>query len=477
MRNDDLAATVKGTITRRRMLSDGERVLVAVSGGPDSVAMLSVLSGLAAELDLSLHVFHLNHILRPSAAEDADFVHELAASMGLPSTIETLDVPAYCRDNKCGVETGAREVRYRLMEEIAEQAGAGKIATGHTLDDQAETFLMRLVRGSGPTGLRAIPPVRGPYIRPLIDATREQVLDWCKAHGLAYRTDETNADTDQLRNMLRAKVIPVLREANPGVRETIARAIEILGDEDDFMRGLAAAELEELKLGCQAGEIRLDRARFATLPAALARRVLRQAAATLGADESSPGATEIEEVLRQLRSTANAEAHLSESLRVWAEYSELVVARLTLGVVDEVEHLLNIPGRTEVPELDVAIEARVVDAREFDGLALGGPGSKDQETTRHGPERADRTVALDADKIDGTLTVTRPKPGDRFRPFGMTGTKKLQDFFVDAKVPKRSRSKVPIIRCDGGILWVVGYRIDDRFRIDGDTRRILLLEV
>lgn len=439
------------------MLSSGERVLVAVSGGPDSVAMLSVLSELAKELRLALHVFHLNHQLRRSATADAEFVGDLAERMGVPATIISFDVGAYCRERKLGIETGAREVRYRLMEEVAREVGAQKIATGHTLDDQVETFLMRLVRGAGPTGLRAIPPVRGRYVRPLIDAARNQVLEYCMTRALDFRVDATNQVPDQPRNLLRLEIIPAFKRLNPNLEFTIGRSIEILADEDEYMLGAAIEAFNELAHKAE-GAIRIDRERFLALPGAIARRVIRLAVETLEPEAPSVDARQIEEALRQLRRGGGVEVHIVGGLNFHREYDEFVVTK-RLSPPPEVRRPLDVPGRADVPELGLVLESKLVARDE-----LGEPPS------------GERSAAIDAASVKGGLLVTTPIAGDAFHPFGMRGTKKLSDFFIDGKVPKADRAKVPVVRCDDRIVWVVGHRIDDRCKIGANTKRVVLLE-
>ncbi len=457
MAKQDLYRTVELTVRNRRMIEKSDRVLVAVSGGPDSVAMLSVLAELAPLFDLTLHVFHLDHKLRRGSAADARFVGDLASSMELAATLIGFDVSAYCRERHVGVETGAREVRYQLMDEVAREVGATKIATGHTLDDQVETFLMRLARGAGTTGLRAIPPVRGRYIRPLIDASRNQVLEYCASRGLDFRVDETNHVPDQPRNVLRLDVVPMLRRINPRFDATVARTVEILSDEDEYMLSEAIIVFDGLarKVG---DAIRIQREDFRMLDAAVARRVLRLAIETLEPEAPGVDAAQVEEVLRQLGRGDDCDVHLSGGLELYDEYGELVITRRTERATD-VRTELSVPGETDVPELDIALRAAFVDRA---GLRL---------TPSDG-----RRAAIDAGRVDGPLVLTTPKPGDRFQPFGMIGTKKLSDFFVDGKVPKRQRAKVPVVRCDEDIVWVVGMRIDERYRVCAETKKVLLLE-
>jgi len=228
-KSDHFLGKVRRTIEKHSMLSPGDLVVVAVSGGPDSVCLLSVLNAFARELDLSLHVAHLDHMFRGAAsAEEAAFVADLAKDLGIPATVERFDVPAFCRERGLSPQEGARKVRYGFLKQVAHDAEAARIATGHTADDQAETFLMRLVRGAGVSGLSAIPPVRDNIIRPLIDVTREAVLEHLRSTHREFRTDPTNAKPLYARNRFRQEVLPVLKRFNPRIVETLAREAALL---------------------------------------------------------------------------------------------------------------------------------------------------------------------------------------------------------------------------------------------------------
>src|SRR5690606_7110870 len=225
------------TARRCRMWAPGDRIVVAVSGGPDSVALLHVLTRLKDQESLDLVVAHLNHRLRGrSADEDAAFVGSLAERWGLPAVVEEADVARMARQRGVGIQEAAREARYAFFSRVAEAWGAARIALAHHADDQVETVLFRLIRGTGTRGLAGIPPVRGPIIRPLIDVSREDIVAYCRRHRLPYRTDPSNRDMRYRRNRIRWELIPLLEERyNPRVREAIVRMARILRDEDDFL--------------------------------------------------------------------------------------------------------------------------------------------------------------------------------------------------------------------------------------------------
>ena len=288
---------IRETIKRYSMLEPGDRVVVAVSGGPDSVCLLSVLHSLAKEIDLSLHIAHLDHMFRgKESADEALFVEGLAKKFNIAATIKTIDVPAFCRERGLSAQAGAREVRYGFLANVAETVGAARIATGHTAADQAETFLMRLVRGAGVSGLSAIPPKRGNIIRPLIEVTREDVLGYLQSVGLQYATDPSNAKPVYTRNRMRSDVLPVLREFNPRIVEMLAAEASLLRDEDEAIE----AYLTQMMKGMsdqEEGIIAIKRVEFNALPSAFRRRMFRLAAGLIGVDLPGLSRIQVEEAL------------------------------------------------------------------------------------------------------------------------------------------------------------------------------------
>jgi tRNA(Ile)-lysidine synthase len=277
---DPLEAEARETIRRYRMLAGGERVVAAVSGGPDSTVLLSVLVGLRRELSLDIHVAHVNHGLRPDAAEDAAAVAKAARTCGCPYHEAAVDVRAAASRERRSIEDAARRERYAFLARVADQVHAAIIATGHTLDDQAETVLMRLLRGSGPRGLAGIPPVR-PHdgvrvIRPLIEISRAGITEYLARRGLDAREDSTNRDVAMLRNRVRLVLLPILEGYNPDVRRALARLAEVVRDEADALDALSAAEVEAVLHGTNAS-VHIPPEAFASLPVALQRRVLREA--------------------------------------------------------------------------------------------------------------------------------------------------------------------------------------------------------
>ncbi|MDH4164197.1 MAG: tRNA lysidine(34) synthetase TilS [Nitrospirota bacterium] len=456
-----LIDAVRETIKKHSLLSPGDRVVVAVSGGPDSVCLLSVLRELSRELDLTLQVAHVDHMFRgKESADDARFVADLANKLGLPSSIGQFDVPRYCRERGCSSQEGARKVRYGFLQQVAHDTGASRIATGHTADDQAETLLMRLIRGAGVAGLSGIPPVRDNVVRPLIEITRTQVLDYLRQQDLAYRVDPSNDQPVYTRNRIRLEVLPVLKRLNPRIVETLALEAALLRDEDEAVEEHLRA-IAEHAVARNDDVLALKREAFESLPAAFRRRLFRIVVNMTEADASSLSLGQVDDALAFLMTARTGRSlHLPRGLTVTREYDRFVFS--THQDPAAFAHDLPVPGTLRAPEIGREISTEVV--------LPGDPG----------PERSNYRwqASFDYDKIRPFLTIRSRRPGDWFRPAGMAGkSKKLQDFFVDEKVPLRKRGSIPLLCSGEDILWVVGLRTDERFLPGPETKKIVIVTV
>ncbi len=452
---------VLATIQKYSMLAPGDRVLVAVSGGPDSVALLHVLLDLREALGLELHVFHLNHMMRGKASErDALFVKKLADELGLPCTIRSFDVPAYIEERGLSPQEGAREVRYMLLDEVAEEVGASKIALGHQADDQVETFIMRILRGAGMEGLGGIPPARGKYIRPLIEVGREEIEAYCRGKGIEFRVDASNLNLSYLRNRVRHRLIPAFQEYSPAFKENVLKTIEVLVADQAFLEEVTEEEFARIAV-TEEKLVKLARSTLLKMPLAIQRRVIREGIRLVKGDLTGIEFKHIETVSDYVASgKGKLQIDLPHGLVVFSEYGTIIVAqkeKLKSPAIGGIP--LDIPGTTEVRELGVRFTADLGSARDFR------------------PSEGKEVAYLDADELKAPLKVRTRLPGDSFRPLGMKGSRKLQDFFVDEKVPRRERDRVPILETNGQIVWVVRYRIDDRFKVTEKTRKVLKLRV
>jgi len=455
-----LIAKLKKTVRKYKILSPGDRVLVAVSGGPDSVCLLATLHALSVELGLSLHVAHLNHMFRgKESADEALFVAGLAKQLGLQSTIESIDVAALCRERGLSVQAGAREARYAFLSRAAEMIGASRIATGHTATDQAETVLLRLLRGAGSTGLAGIPPVRGQFIRPLIETTREEVLEHLAQTGLAFKTDPSNAKPLYTRNRIRLELMPLLKQFNPRIVETLAAEAALLKDESEALDLSVESAAQAIAEKRETGFV-LQREEFLALHPAIKRRLFRRLADALAYGPSGLSSVQVEEALQFMSAASTGRTmRLQAALTIERTYEQFVVGPSTPAVPFSYE--LMVPGRMAIPECRIEVEA----------ILCNDPAAF--------PDTNYYWQALfDYDKICLPLQVRSRRPGDRLHPSGLGGkSKKLQDLLVDAKIPRQQRDTVPLLCSGAHILWVMGMRIDQRFLAQTDTKQRLLVRV
>jgi tRNA(Ile)-lysidine synthase len=452
---------VRRTIARERLLAGGETVLVGVSGGADSTALLHVLAALAPELGLALHVLHVDHGLRRDSARDAEVVRRLAARYGLPVDVATVTV-----ERTGSLEEAARRARHAALEAGADRVGASRIALGHTADDQAETVLMRLLEGTGLRGLAGIRPRRGRVIRPLLEVRRQAIADLLAAAGLSWIEDPTNRDCRFLRNRVRHQVLPALaRQADRGdLVRPLTRVARQARAAVETVEALGRRELDRLG-DRQPGALVLSRSALAALPPPVAAEVLRQGAQDLGG-RASWRAWEHRGLARALalpppRRGFRLGGMLAEvsgdRLRLAREPRSPLRAR-ALGAVESL--LAGGAGGGAVVALDeigLRLEARVLPAR---GYAV--------------PRGAAR-VAFDADGLGPPLLVRPRRGGDRMIPFGAVGPRRLKTLLIDARIPRWDRACVPLVEAQGQIVWVGGLRRGAAAPVTAATRRILEL--
>lgn len=442
---------------RHHMVSCGDRVVVAVSGGPDSVCLLDILQQLRPVLEVTLVVAHLNHGLRPDVdQQETRFVASLAAGYHLPFFTEA--VAAGFRPGEASLEEKAREARYRFLESVRRQSRAHKIALGHSLDDQAETVLMRLLRGSGPSGLSGIPPVRdGTVIRPLIEFTRREVLNYLEKRSLRFMTDASNTDPTYLRNRIRLDIMPRLQAIQPKVVARLGQTADIMRAEKTYLEQTANQWLDKTAGRSQDGAVRFDLTDFRMLPEALKRQVIRAAIRRSGGTLRRLGMRHIRAVEALARTTnPHARAALPHKMTVKRCYGHLQFTLKGPEGHRDFSHRIDGPG-----QWDMDIPAG--------RLMMASVGRDSMSTMPPSPWTAYLNQAL----IRYPLIFRNVRPGDRFVPLGMGGHKKVKDFFIDLKIPLEKRSRIPILVQGDHILWICGYRLDDRFKVTPTTKDVL----
>ena len=432
LRGDRLLSQVRGTIKQYDMLSPGDRVLVAVSGGPDSVALLGALAKLAPEYPVELMAGHYNHRLRGGESwRDQQCAETVARQLGFECVVGH----GTGLEGTANLEARARVRRYAFLTEIADRRHCTKIATGHTLDDQAETVIMRLLRGTGWDGLRGIRPIHASrIIRPLIHCSRMQVLAFLQSCGLPFCEDSSNANRRFLRNRVRHEVIPVLRAINPNVAAHLASAAEIIGGESALLEERARAALD-----CGlAPDGTLARAALTDAPPQLRGRIVRSWLCGQRGSLRRLTAAHVEAIGKLAFATRpNGRIDLPAGLAVVREYDRLCLCARTRRT--------ETAARTLMPGAVVQLEGWQIRADLAPPDASGDARPADLWS-----------LLADADRIVLPLTVRTARNGDRMRPLGLGGRRKLQDIFVDRKVPLRARHSIPVVESAGEILWVPG---------------------
>jgi tRNA(Ile)-lysidine synthase len=444
-----LAETVERTLRRHAMLAGGETVVVGLSGGADSVALLLTLLALAPAWRLRLHALHVDHGLREDSGRDAELVRMLGARLDVPVEVVRVAI------GRGSVEAAARAARHGALEAAAARLGAARIALGHTADDQAETVLMRLLEGTGLRGLAGIPPVRGRLIRPLIEVRHRDAVATAHAAGVPWIEDPSNQDPKFFRNRVRHELLPLLVAGyDPAIVGRLAAVARAARAGVEALDRVAERELAR-HASLEAGAVTLPRGALAALPAPVAAEVLRQAAARCGsrAPLRAWGHRGLRRVLasspprRPFRLGGVVVEVSGERVRVGAAAPATLVARV-----------LDTPGRLPLSEIGSAVEAHVFPAGELE------------------PSRDPRRAVFDADLLPGRLVVRPRRRGDRFVAFG-GGERRLKTLLIDAKVPRWDRARVPIVEADGAIVWVAGIRRAAAAPVTRATRRVLELRL
>lgn len=460
-----LQEKVAGLIKEYKLLIPGMRVVVGVSGGADSIALLHALKVLSRPLSLQLQVAHLNHLLRQEAGEDAAFVQQFARELGIPVTVGYARVAHLAELHKMGIEEAGRWARYRFLYHVAERTGAHRIAVAHHAGDQVETVLLNILRGAGPAGLSGMPVKSGLVIRPLLNVTREEIEEYCGAHLLGWRTDASNLTTDYQRNRIRVELLPYLRRYfNSGVDGVLLNLAEIMDAENDLLDLLTRRILRKIQLEDGKGGVTLPLKEFCPLPLAVRRRLLRTAIGKIDGSLRDLGYRHVEDSLEFLEeSTPGKEIHLPRGIKIKKSYDTFCI---TKGEPfprqgGSIEVPLEVPGETRVPGLGVVFQSEVLPWESFQGDFSGN--------------FSNYQVCFDYDKIKLPLFVRTRRKGDRIRPFGLQGTKKLKKLFGELRIPPKERDRIPLVTSSRKIYWVVGYRRSDAALLSSETRQVLVL--
>jgi tRNA(Ile)-lysidine synthase len=460
-----LSHTVANLLLGTGLLEGDKPLLVAVSGGPDSLALLTLLSGLRTQYPVRLHIAHLDHGLRGhESEEDARYVQSVASDMAIPCTVEQGNVDLFRKQHHLSWEAAAREVRYTFLSRLADGIGASAVALGHTADDQAETVLLHLMRGSGLQGLQGMRPTTFwqsrdhtqsiTLVRPLLGITREETEALCQAHKLEPRHDSSNLEDRFVRNRIRQKLIPHLKQYNPSIREALLRLSQSLSHDFSYINQKVREVWPTIVTRTLRG-LRFNRESFLALHPSIQAHLLRRGWKELSGEIVSLTHNQIVDVLSIAQKGAGKSVSLGSGLRLHSDYGELIFE--TTKPFTSNSHLiatpLPVPGEACIGAWHIT--AKLVDSPQF---------NKE-------PYRA----YLDITALGKEGLVRSRQSDDRFQPLGMEGSKRLKEFMIDAHIPRRWRNETPLLVSEQGVAWVVGWRIAHWARVTESTQKIVEL--
>lgn len=481
-KSNPLLEKVKKTIEKYQMFTIKARIVVGVSGGSDSTTLLHLLLQLRDEYKLKLWVAHLNHQLRgKEAEEEARWVKIFASKIGIPLISDSLDVATLAKREKLTLEEAGRMARYDFFEHVSNQVSANKIAVGHTASDQVETVFMRLMKGTGLDGLSGIPPVRGIIIRPLIEIFHKEVEEYCERNNLKFCVDSSNNDTSFLRNRIRLDLLPLLsQEYNPQIGKILLQMSKNLREDADLIRRNGEKEFGKILIEEREDKnqrwLVLDREKLFRLHPALQKRVLREGIGRIKGNLKEISSEHLDSILDLDGKRGTKQLSLPGNLVIQKQYKDLLIKRGESKNIPFARYLV-VPGKTDLSQLNLTLETRLISVKPDFFLTSSFMDLREKATLDEVSGFPEEEVFFDFDKLKPPLFLRNREKGDRFCPLGMKGSKKIKDFFIDLKIPMEKREKIPILVNRGKVAWIMGHRIDERFKIDNNTTRILAIKI
>ena len=463
---EDLRSQVKEFIISRELICPGDHVLAAFSGGPDSLCLLHVLTELSGELKFKLSACHVNHNLRGQASQrDSAWASELARKWGIKLVTKNVDVEGHSRRNKISLETSARGLRRAALLEAARTNKCNKIATGHNLDDQAETVLMHLIRGSGLSGLSGIPLINGPFIRPLLNCSRSSIEVCLKQHKLTGRSDASNLSQKFFRNRVRHQLMPLLETYNPQIKKALSQ----LAGNVEYDLEIITGQVNKAFLACtkcDKSKIAIDLSKFKLYNKGLQHNILRRCSELLLGRGAVPDLSHISSAIELIRDgRTGARVNLSGGIWIEISYGRAVLTTQKAKAESKNQipgleaRTLKIPGITRAGEY--SIKAWMAEKRDISNI------------TKCPPELAYFDAAI---TTGPPLKIAAKSDGDRMVPFGHKTGKKIKEIFIEAKVPQAQRANWPLVRKGTMVVWLGGIRRSDVFPVTVKTKKVLCLE-
>lgn len=451
---------IEQTINKYHLLEKGDCLVVALSGGADSCALLLSLISFTDTYGLKMIVAHFNHGLRGEESdEDEMFCRGLTQKTNLTFVTEKLRHPSIPKG--LSPEDYFRQERYRFLDKVALDHRANKIALGHHLNDQAETVLLNILRGSGLDGLKGFLPIReNRYIRPLMEVSRQEIHNFLNKAGIEYRSDSSNNNKVHLRNRVRSELIPYLKENyNPRIEETLARMAEIIRRDDEFINEYILEILASPHIQKKQDEVSFSAAYFKTLHASVGYRLIKAILENLAPDGGGFSSAHVQSLVDLvIRCSSGKEISLPYHLKAQKEYDRIVIKSDNIEEIQDYEYFMAIPGIVDLKERHIILSARRGRAEEVD-LNCGN------------------RIYFDGDKIKEPLIIRNRRNGDWFEPLGTQGSQKIKKLFIDRKIPRTKRNHLALIADQESVIWIENIHLSERVKVSSETKNVLILEL
>jgi tRNA(Ile)-lysidine synthase len=450
----DIIHKAEQAVIEHHLLKKGDRVLVALSGGPDSMALLYLLNALKDRFEIEIAAAHLDHAIRKVSAREREFCRQTCQTLKIQFYSKRVNIPSLARRRGLSLEEAGRETRYAYFESLAEKYGYTKIATGHTFDDTIETVLLNIARGCGLDGLVGIPRIRGRIIRPLLDLEKKELLKWLVARKIKYVRDRSNRSLIYARNRIRLRMLPELEKINPAARRNIARLSEIVSEELEYLSSRTVSAYMDALVESGKGKIALDLGKLVGYDKSLKKKVLNEAFKNLSGDTGNLSSRVISRALSIAEGESGKKAPLGRGFMIEKSQGRIAILK-ELSRPGRAK--LRIPGRTEIPLHRGYIEARIIEKNEIENY-----------------DRNNLNVFLDLGEMKN-IAVRFWRKGDKIKPLGMNGHRRLSDIFIDSKIPEYERGRIPLVFSGGELAWIVGIMISDDFKVADNTKKVLNL--
>ncbi len=470
---------VLNTIKKYGLINYGDGIVVGISGGYDSVCLLHILSSISEEFSLKLYPVHINHMLRgQEALRDESFVRTFCSSLGLEAIVERIDIAKKAADEKISLEEAGRNARYAVFNRISQEKSAQKVAVAHSKNDQVETLLMRIFRGTGPEGLKGIEFKRDNIIRPLLETSRELIEEYVDSNGLQAIIDSSNLHTDYFRNRIRLNVIPEINKAiGNDITENLLRLSKIIVADEDYLRYNSELYYKKAVTSNECGCIELDLKLISTLHKAVLSRVLRNAFTNATGNVTGLEYVHIEKLMQLVwEGRTGARLDLPMGYMAVKSYNSLTLQIQEQKDCESFEYILNLPGITEIHTsiLRSEIKTEIIELETDEQYGELVSKNKHKQAGFFDFDKIKKKLESDN---SFQLVVRNRRDGDIFKPLKSNGTKKLKEYFIDSKIPKNQRSNFPLIAINKEIIWIIGNKTSDNYKVTDNTKFVLMLSL